>query len=409
MKSKINQSLRGVLQGRRSNLYLMLLLLLVHGLAHAQDKQRGGEDEVVRKKKTLTDIETQLKKKKEELSRAEKKEQATLSQLDAIDKKLSQSQSQLSRLNSKLEHLTTDALSIDNEVKKIDQRLAAQEKQLQTRLVALYKFKRSGGIVRTVFDSRSSAELSRKIKYLLLILGQDREIISRMNETRARKAEQKGALMENQETLKQTRSLTLETESRVSRQKDDKSALLQTIRSEKDLHRAAVRELEQSSRELQTLIDTLETQRVQKREQFIPPAGTGFEALRGSLPPPVSGRIISPFGNRTDPELNTVFFQKGIEMAASQGESVRTIYNGKVIYADWFKGYGNIIIVDHGEGYYSLAAHLSEILKKVGEQVGAGEVIALAGDTGSLKGARLYFELRHHGKPLDPTQWLIIK
>jgi septal ring factor EnvC (AmiA/AmiB activator) len=409
MKRDTNQSLRGVLQGRRSNLYVILLLLLVLVPVHAQDRQRGGEDEVARKKKTLTDIEQQLKQKKEELTRTEKKEQATLRQLDAIDKKLSESQGQLTRLTGKLEHLTTQALSIDSEVKKIEQRLAAQEKQLQSRLVALYKFKRSGGIVRTVFDSRSAADLSRNIKYLLLILEQDREIISRMNETRTLKEQKRGALLENQEALQQTRALALETESRVSRQKEDKSALLQTIRSEKELHLAAVRELEQSSRQLQTLIDGLEKQRVQKREQYIPPAGKGFEALRGSLPPPVAGRIISRFGNRTDPELNTVFFQKGIEITATQGESVRTIYNGKVLYADWFKGYGNMIIVDLGDGYYSLSAHLSEMLKKVGEQVAAGEVIAMAGDTGSLKGARLYFELRHHGKPLDPSQWLKIK
>ncbi len=395
--------------GRRSNLYVLLLLILAHGLVHAEDRQRGGDDEVSRKKKTLTDIERQLKQKKEELNRTEQKEQATLSQLDAIDKQLSESQGRLTRLTGKLEHLTTEARSIDGDVQKIDQRLAAQEKQLQSRLVALYKFKRSGGIVRTVFDARSSADLSRNVKYLLLILGQDREIINRMNETRALKEQKKGALMENQKTLQQTRVLALETESQVSRQKEEKSVVLKTIRSEKELHLAAVRELEQASRQLQNFIDDLETQREQKREHYIPPAGTKFEALRGSLPPPVSGRIISRFGNRTDPELNTVFFQKGIELAAAQGESVRTIHNGKVLYADWFKGYGNMVIIDHGDGYYSLSAHLSEMMKKVGEQVAAGEVIALAGDTGSLKGARLYFELRHHGKPLDPSQWLKIK
>jgi len=386
-----------------------LLLALLHGQVYAQGRQRGAEDEVTRKKKTLTDIETQLKIKKEELIRTEQKEQATITQLDAIDKKLSENENQLGRLNITLEHLTTEALSIDSQLKKIDQRMAEQEKQLQSRLVALYKFKRSGGIVRTAFDSPSSADLSRRIKYLLLILGQDREIINRMDETRALKEQKKGALMENQETLKQTRSRSLETESQVSRQKQDKSALLQTIRSEKELHLAAVRELEQSSRQLQTLIDDLEKHLEQKQEQFIPPAGKEFAVLKGSLPLPVSGKIISAFGNRTDPELNTVFLQKGIEIAARQGESVRTIYNGKVLYADWFKGYGNMIIVDHGEGYYSLSAHLSEILKKVGEQVAAGEVLGLAGDTGSLKGTCLYFELRHHGKPLDPAQWLQVK
>lgn len=387
----------------------IFMLVLLQVQVNAQQRQRGSDDEVARKKKTLTDIEQQLKQKKEELSRAEKQEQATISQLDEIDKKLSENQNQVSRLNSRLEHLTTEALSLDSQLKKIDQRLAEQEKGLQSRLVALYKFNRKGGIVRTAFSSQSPADLSRKIKYLLLVLERDREMISRMNETRGLKARKKGALMENRETLKQTRSHALETESQVSMQKQDKAALLQTIRSEKELHLAAVRELEQSSRQLQTLVDGLEKRLEQKQEEYIPPAGTGFAVLKGSLPLPVSGRIISSFGNRTDPELNTVFFQKGIEISARQGESIRTIHNGKVLYADWFKGYGNMIIVDHGEGYYSLSAHLSEILKKVGEQVEAGEVIALAGDTGSLKGTCLYFELRHHGKPLDPAQWLKVR
>ena len=387
----------------------IFMLVLLHVQVNAQQRQRGSDDEVARKKKTLTDIEQQLKQKKEELSRTEKKEQATISQLDEIDKKLSENQNQVSRLNSRLEHLTTEALSLDSQLKKIDQRLAEQEKGLQSRLVALYKFNRKGGIVRTAFSSQSPADLSRKVKYLLLVLERDREMISRMNETRELKARKKGALMENRETLQETRSHALETESQVSMQKQDKAALLQTIRSEKELHLAAVRELEQSSRQLQTLIDGLEVRLEQKKEEYIPPAGKGFAVLKGSLPLPVSGRIISSFGNRTDPELNTVFFQKGIEIAARQGESIRTIHNGKVLYADWFKGYGNMIIVDHGEGYYSISAHLSEILKKVGERVEAGEVIALAGDTGSLKGTCLYFELRHHGKPLDPAQWLKVR
>ena len=101
-----------------------------------------------------------------------------------------------------------------------------------------------------------------------------------------------------------------------------------------------------------------------------------------------------------------MIFQKGIEISAKQGKEIKAIYGGKVLYADWFKGYGNIVIIDHGDSYYSLSAHLSKILKRTGDRVEAGEVIALAGDTGSLKGPCLYFELRHHGKPLNPLHWL---
>ena len=121
---------------------------------------------------------------------------------------------------------------------------------------------------------------------------------------------------------------------------------------------------------------------------------------------PVSGKIISRYGNQVDSQLNTVTFQKGIEISTERGKEIKAIYEGKVLYADWFKGYGNIIIIDHGDSYYSLSAHLSKILKGVGDRVEAGEVIALSGDTGSLKGPSLYFELRHHGKPLNPLHWL---
>jgi septal ring factor EnvC (AmiA/AmiB activator) len=76
-----------------------------------------------------------------------------------------------------------------------------------------------------------------------------------------------------------------------------------------------------------------------------------------------------------------------------------------VIYADWFKGYSNMVIIDHGQHYYTLSAQLDEILKKTGDTVFAGEVIGTVGDTGTLTGPGLYFEIRHHGKPLDPVVW----
>jgi septal ring factor EnvC (AmiA/AmiB activator) len=167
-----------------------------------------------------------------------------------------------------------------------------------------------------------------------------------------------------------------------------------------------VRELEKSSRELQSLIDRLKKELRGKGKSYIPEDGKGFAVLKGKLLFPVPGKIISRYGNHVDPQLNTVIFQKGIEISTKLGKEIKAIYGGKVLYADWFKGYGNIVIIDHGDSYYSLSAHLSKILKRTGDRVEAGEVIALTGDTGSLKGPCLYFELRHHGEPLNPLHWL---
>ena len=120
---------------------------------------------------------------------------------------------------------------------------------------------------------------------------------------------------------------------------------------------------------------------------------------------PYKGRIISKFGRRVHPELQTSTFQKGIEISCPSGSDIVAVYDGRVVYAGWFKGYGNTMIIDHGENYFSLIAHASKLYKQVGDIITEKEVIALSGDTGSLKGALLYFEIRHHGKPQDPLLW----
>jgi septal ring factor EnvC (AmiA/AmiB activator) len=170
---------------------------------------------------------------------------------------------------------------------------------------------------------------------------------------------------------------------------------------------AAIKELEAASAQLQALINRLEKEiRVKAKVKILPPAGKGLSAFRGKLPFPVEGRILSTFGKNENPKFNTFTVQKGIEIEAPPGAEIRAVYDGRVLYSDWFKGYGKILIIDHGEGYYTLSGHASSLLKKVGEDVQTGEVVALVGDTGSLKGPCLYFEIRQRGKPLDPLEWL---
>ena len=107
-----------------------------------------------------------------------------------------------------------------------------------------------------------------------------------------------------------------------------------------------------------------------------------------------------------DPRFRTVTVQKGVDIAARRGEEVLAVAPGRVAHAGWFKGYGNLVIVDHGEGFHTLVAHLASMTSAAGEDVQTGSVLGTVGDTGSLKGAYLYFEIRENGKPLDPKSWL---
>jgi septal ring factor EnvC (AmiA/AmiB activator) len=121
---------------------------------------------------------------------------------------------------------------------------------------------------------------------------------------------------------------------------------------------------------------------------------------------PVRGNIVETFGKHKHPEFNSYTFSKGLSIAAGAGTEIKAIYDGSVIFADYFKGYGNMVIVDHGGGYFSLYAHASKITKKVGAEVVRNETLGTVGDLDSAKGPMLYFEIRYQGKPVDPAGWV---
>lgn len=374
--------------------------------AHAEKDLRKLEDEVIDRKGKLSDIDKKIKKEKKKIKKVEKEESTTINQLNAIDKKLSKNRNELYSLNRRLKNLKKDVATANTQLDQINKDIIQRKELFSKRLIALYKYKRSGGILRVIFSSHSYPELSQRTKFIKMILSSDIQIIDHFFKQLSLVKEKRETLQENQKSLEKVKKSILKKKSQIDDQKKKKTVLLKKIRNEKKTYRAAVEELEKASRELQSLIDRLQREIAGKKKHFIPEDAKRFEALKGKLLFPLSGKIISYYGNHTDPQLNTVIFQKGIEISAKQGQEVRAIYEGTVLYADWFKGYGNIIIIDHGGSYYSLSAHVSKFFKSVGERVEAGEVIALAGDTGSLKGNCLYFELRYHGKPLNPLKWL---
>lgn len=169
------------------------------------------------------------------------------------------------------------------------------------------------------------------------------------------------------------------------------------IKGEAELARRMVRELEQADADLTRVIQDLNEG----------PASSGFGALKGKLPFPSPGVIEVGFGKVVNPRFNTVTVQKGVDIRATAGTPVKAVAEGTVAYAGWMRGYGNLLILDHGGGYHTLVAHLASVAQEVGAQVAAGDVVGEVGDTGSLKGAYLYFEIRRAGQAVDPAPWLV--
>lgn len=361
---------------------------------------------VAQSKKELGGLKKKIQEEKQRVKAIHKKESSVISQLNKMDRNLSKKEKELKVLNRKLEGVVQKVRKTNEELQLVTQSVETQEAFLEKRLVALYKFGETG-MPQIFFSSNSYAEFLNSRRYLASILGQDRELVEDFRKRQTVLGSYREQLKEDERELQALKEQTEKKQAEIRKDRLQKSRLLDSVRGEKRIHLAAIKELETASAQLQTLLNRLEREirEKAKAEVFIP-AGKGFGTFRGKLAFPVEGRILSTFGKNENPKFNTFTVQKGIEIEAAIGAEIRAVYDGRVLYSDWFKGYGKILIIDHGEGYYTLSGHASALLKNVGEEVRGGEGVALVGDTGSLKGPCLYFEIRQRGKPLDPLEWL---
>jgi len=384
--------------------FFTVLLWVGQGDAETDlQKIRSG---VAQSKEELGGLKKKIQEEKQRVKAIHKKESSVISQLNKMDRNLSKKEKELKVLNRKLEGVVQKVRKTNEELQWVTQSVETQEAFLEKRLVALYKFGETG-MPQIFFSSNSYGEFLNSRRYLASILGQDRELVEDFRKRQTVLGSYREQLKEDERELQALKEQTEKKQAEIRKDRLQKSRLLDSVRGEKRIHLAAIKELETASAQLQTLLNRLEREirEKAKAEVFIP-AGKGFGTFRGKLAFPVEGRILSTFGKNENPKFNTFTVQKGIEIEAAIGAEIRAVYDGRVLYSDWFKGYGKILIIDHGEGYYTLSGHASALLKNVGEEVRGGEGVALVGDTGSLKGPCLYFEIRQRGKPLDPLEWL---
>ena len=147
------------------------------------------------------------------------------------------------------------------------------------------------------------------------------------------------------------------------------------------------------------------TARSQPRPSQASRASKPFESLRGRLKLPVKGELTGRYGSPREDGASW----KGVFIRAATGDTVRAVADGRVVFADWLRGFGNLLIVDHGDAYMSLYANNESLYKRVGDPIRGGEPVAAVGASGGNAESGLYFELRHEGRPLDPLDWVDIK
>lgn len=376
---------------------ILIILLFTSYFSPLTSHQAWGKS----KQEELKGYKERIKEEKKRIKRVEKKERSVLSELEVIEKALKKKEEEFKAYDYTLKETENRIKKVEEELTLLNKKILEERNHLRERLRALYKQRRRGYYYGVLIGSKDSEDLFRKYKYLKVMADQDRRLFENYMEDSDRLNKNMVSLEKLREEVSSYREKVREKEKGIKAEKDKKLVLLSFLRKEKSTRKRLIEELEEAARQIEALIKEAD------RSVEIPsPPGIGFAAQKGRLSWPSEGRLISLFGKQIDSEFKTPIFKRGIEIRSSNGEDIRAIYGGSVIYSDWFKGYGKMLIINHGDRYYSLYAHASEIFPKVGETVSEGQVIGKVGDTGSLKGPILYFEIRHKGEPLDPLAWL---
>jgi septal ring factor EnvC (AmiA/AmiB activator) len=402
--------------GRRGLAGILCLLAVATGVAAAP---RGG-DPLRTKQKALGEVRRQLGEAQAKASAARKRESSLLAELERIDRTLKAKRGELARLNARIVELEGELVRLEGHRERVSEDAALQEAQLAARLGILARLVATPappawlGEAERLGRDRAVADLTR-------LAGQDVARLEAFGETAERLQARRLRVSQGRRELVRLRGTVLAQRVAMDSEATRRRGLLRQVREDRATHERLAGELADAARRLEGLVRDLARRaeaRARARPAVARPGGppapraasqgpaVGLGALRGQLPWPTDGRIVAAFGPEVHPRFGTEVLRRGVDIEAAEGAPIRAVFAGIVLYRGWLRGYGNLIVLDHGEGYYTLYAHASEILVDDGDAVRAGQRIARVGDTGSVEGPRLYFEVRYQGRAEDPQAWL---
>ncbi len=349
-------------------------------------------------------ISREIEKSRQEVKHFTRREADIIGRLNQVEQALDKSRKRASALKVEIKRLDRDIDVAQKNSRELKKQIQSNEKYVARRLVAMYKINWIGKF-HLLASAESLYEFMQRRTALERILAQDDEVRRQL----IKNQDELKHVLQQLENHKAAKRLRMDEYKRqveaMAREQAMRTKLLADIRSQKTLELAAIDALTRNAGELNRKINSLSDQLA----VAVPDKNDGhlrFSAHKGLLIMPVEGKIVSLFGPYKNPKYNVTNFHSGIEIQADKGEPVRSVFSGRVLYAAWFKGYGNMIIIDHGGNFYTVYAHLEELFASKGNTVNTGDVVATVGDTGSMTGTRLYFEVRHHGKPQDPLKWI---
>lgn len=355
---------------------------------------------------SLPEVQQRLVEERAQAARLSGRESSLLERLTELERQVEVEGRALRAAQARLRAANQRLAVVEERTAQAQAQVDHANAVLGPRLIARYRLGREG-YLRFLLGARSIADVLRRRRLFNALLEADLDALAILkchsDGARAARDELAGARNE------QSQSVQAESQRRhvLESLAGDQRKLLASVQRERAVHDQLVRELEEAERALSEKLGDLQA--------HAPPAmvtpeiqlRASIRKARGKLSFPIArGRVEVHFGRTTDERFGLVTLQKGIDVRAKLGTPVHAVWDGKIVHAGWFRGFGNLLIIDHGDGVFSLMAHLDQLEKAVGDEVNGGDEVGTVGDSGSLKGAYLYFELRDGQKPLDPERWL---
>ncbi len=365
-------------------------------------------------KEELDELRGRIEKLQKELEKSEE------SKSEAADA-LRESERAISRANRRLFELANERKRIDAKIRQLRSKTAELETRIESERDSLARLIRRQYLagqpesLRLMLNRQNANETARQLHYFGYVSKARAELIGSLRNSLDELKELTRQVQEQSARLTKLESEESEQKNTLEEQKRARKKVLAKASDDITQQRNQISKLKRDEQRLTALIRKLaeeaerRRQQARLRNQSLPDASannSAFRKLKGRLRLPVVGELTNRFGR---PREDTGLSWKGLFIAAKEGGEVKAIAPGQVVYADWLRGFGNLLILDHGAGYMSLYGNNEALLRQVGDRLGAGDSIASVGNSGGNEDSGLYFELRYKGKPFDPLPWVKLK
>ena len=380
----------------------------------AQSDERDYDEELKYQNNAINALKTEINQLRLKIKTAESRERSASTRISSLDEEISLTAKLIRSLKSEEEKTRKRILQLKSDILKNENELESLRARYKKRVVNSYRKGRLTDLEK-VFSSTTWRQAIYRTQYLKIISDIEKKLTNQIERLLIQISQQK---LELEAVLRNNLKLVRDKQQQISSYRDmriDREKELNRIRNDKKALSNYIEEKEAGIIQLESIIKkVLEDKarferelRIRKQQEAL--KTKSFKALKGQLPWPADGRIIAKFGRQWNSKLKTTTENPGIDIKGQPGSPIRTVLGGVVTTITYIRGYGTTIIVDHGGGFYTVYSHVTNIQTVVDGQVRNGDIIAYMGDSGSINGSKLHFEIWGKGQKLDPEKWLIKK